>query len=69
MLDKNMADFQNSKFDTILTAIDIKKKIMEQPISQAVYSYITYGLYNFVPLFSVHEQIYKELSVSSAISS
>jgi len=55
MLDKNILEFQNLKFDPILTAINIKRKTMEQPIAQGGFSNITYGLYNFVPLFSVHE--------------
>lgn len=49
-----MAEFQSFKFDSILTAIEIKRKTMEQPIAQGGYSCITYGLYNYIPLFSVH---------------
>ncbi len=42
-----MAEFENFKLDSILTAIEIKQKTMEQPIARGGYSFITYGLYNY----------------------
>lgn len=35
---------------------------MELPITKGGFSYITYGLYDFVPLFSVHDQVNQELA-------
>lgn len=52
-----MNQFQVLKSDSILTAIEIKHKAMEVAMTKRGFSYITYGLYNFIALFSVHEQI------------
>ena len=65
MIGKNLLEFQNFKFDSILTAIKSKRKTMEQPIAQGGFSYITYGFYNFIPLFSVYESVSNALSMTS----
>jgi len=35
---------------------------MEQTIAEGGYSYITYALYSFIPLFSIHNEINNTLS-------
>jgi hypothetical protein len=57
MIRRNLTDFQQYKFDSILTAIDIREKDNEYFIGKGGYSSLTCALYSYLPLISVHDQM------------
>ncbi len=50
-----MKQFQQYKYDSILTAIDIKGKTQEHFIGKGGYGSITCAIYSYIPLLSIYD--------------